>query len=132
MEALQNCFVFQDIAKVKKKKNIKTWYNYNVLQNIVLWGNYWKTFRLWILSPVVGIWPHHLIHITGNVLPCQAMGENISLHAISKPVRTSPHVAACLFHGLWKRHVADGHKLSSAMLKRTFQVDSKMGCVVAS
>ena len=29
-------------------------------------------------------------------------------------------------------HVADGHKLSSLMLKRTLQLDSKMGCMVAS
>ena len=58
----------------KKTKNTKTLYNYNVLQNIVLQGNDWKTYRLWILSPV-GIWPYHLIHITGNVLPCQATGE---------------------------------------------------------
>ena len=54
--------------------------------------------------------------------PLKSNGGNIALHAISNPVWTSPEEAS--------RHEADSHKLSSAMLKGTPQLDSKMGCIV--
>ena len=76
--------------------------------------------------------PHHR-----QCPPLPSNGGNIALHAVSNPVWTSPQCHRMPLPWLVEEacgHVADGHKISSAMLKRTPQLDSKigyMGCAVS-
>ena len=69
--------------------------------------------------------PHHR-----QCPPLPSNGGNIALHAVSNPVWTSPQCRRMPLPWLVEEacgHVADGHKISSAMLKRTPQLDSKIG-----
>ena len=71
--------------------------------------------------------PHHR-----QCPPSQSNGGTITLHVVSNPVWTSPQCRRMTLPWFVEEacgHVADGHKLSSAMLKTTHQLDSKMGCM---
>ena len=72
--------------------------------------------------------PHHR-----QCPPLPSNGGTITLHAISNPVWTScRHMPLPWLVKEACGDVADSHKISSTMLKRARQLDSKMRCMVCA
>ena len=82
---------------------------------MLLWFKHVSTvFKQWV-ETVLGsilldswVWPRCLVHITGNIFPCQTSREEVPWVPYPSLNRTHISFITWLFHSLHKRHVYKG------------------------